>query len=275
MSIQSTVDKTRVLYSQQQWLVQWVGGHVNQTRVIRILPGTSQLENWSRVGKASFQTRKGTTKMSAWNYHFPNSLSNGEADPGEWSWKTEVELWEDESAGEPGPPSFSLLWPCPGLTVCINKISYLPKPVWVGPLWHTTKESWVKPYSIVNNLPGAIRPERNILPIKLLLPSAKSRLVWGETGSWKHLSSDTFLSMLFLFFYSCKTFWLCWARATLYTKEVQTNHMGFTKVMIKEGKKGVAGLVSLAHAVREGYTSAVITQERSCGPATGWERGAT
>lgn len=206
MSIQSTVDKTRVLYSQQQWLVQWVGGHVNQTRVIRILPGTSQPENWSRVGKASFQTRKGTTKMSAWNYHFPNSLSNGEADPGEWSWKTEVELWEDDSAGEPGPPSFSLLWPCPGLTVCINKISYLPKPVWVGPLWHTTKESWVKPYSIVNNLPGAIRPERNILPIKLLLPSAKSRLVWVKLAAGSTYHQIHFFPCSFYFCIHAKHF---------------------------------------------------------------------
>lgn len=61
-----------------------LGGHMNQTRAIRVLPETSQLENWGRVRKISFPTRKQTVKMVA--YSLPNSLVKWQ------SWSRRIKL---------------------------------------------------------------------------------------------------------------------------------------------------------------------------------------
>ena len=182
--------------------------------------------------------------MSAWRYHYSNPLSNGEADLGAWSWKTEVESWKGDSAGELRLPGVGLPWPCCGLSVQIHNILYFPKLVWIGPLWLATKESWVKPHS---NISGAIRPEKNVLPVELLLCSAQPRLVWMKPAAGSTYHHIHFFPYAFCF-HSFKTYWLWWARATLYVRDVQTNHIGSTlgKVMIEWGKKWVAGQFSLA-----------------------------
>lgn len=178
------------------------GGHMNHARAIRVIPGTSQPENWCRVRKniiflrkTFYPNYKGDRKDMNLKLPLLKSLSNGEADLGTRSWKIEVELWMGNSASELKTPwcwpSLTLLW-----TQCVNQQYPLFSQASLSwPLWVVTKQFSVKPYSMVNNLPRSKKlGKKNVLPVELLLCSSQCTLVW-----MKLLSSYTFLSMTLFF----------------------------------------------------------------------------